>query len=59
MTPEAVRRLRERAGHSQSEAALALGVTIRTLSRWETGAAAPNEALLELYRQKHVAKGKR
>lgn len=37
MSPEAVKRLREKKGLTQAEVAQALKVTIRTVSRWETG----------------------
>ena len=52
---EAVRRLRLSLECSQEEFAKIMGVTVATLSRWETGKAAPrgrNESLFAFLRQR-------
>lgn len=49
ITPEAVRVMLHRCGLSQTEAAALLGVEVRTVNRWGTGAAMPSG---ELYRPK-------
>lgn len=42
MSPEAVKNLRLATGQSQEGWARTLGVTARTVSRWETGAVTPS-----------------
>jgi len=41
--------MRAARGHSAREAALAVGVHIRTWQRWELGECAPDAARLQLY----------
>ena len=40
-TPENVKKLRLKAGLTQTELALAIGVTQKEISRWETGSRTP------------------
>lgn len=37
ITAEAFKRLRLKAGHTQKEAAVRVGVSVRQLQRWESG----------------------
>ncbi len=43
-TDEAIRRARERAGHSQASLAAELGCTQQSISKWEAGTAKPSAA---------------
>jgi putative transcriptional regulator len=42
MAPEEIKALRERLGFTQEELAQKLGVSVRTVSRWETGDKSPS-----------------
>lgn len=48
-TTRQIRAMRASRGHSAREAALAVGVHIRTWQRWELGECAPDAARLQLY----------
>lgn len=50
MTPDEIRRLRERIGLSQRVFAMALNVSIKTVQAWEAGARVPDGGNLKLLR---------
>lgn len=49
-TPEEIQRARDRARHSQAQAAAVVCVARRTWQDWERGIARMNPALLEYYK---------
>ena len=50
LTPEAILEIRKKAGLSQVKFAAALGVSVKKVSAWEQGKAAPDEAEMEKIR---------
>ena len=42
MTPDTIRTIRAELGYSQAELARRMGVTVTTVSRWETGLRRPD-----------------
>src|ERR1035437_10840872 len=53
-TSEELRRLRMQAGLSQAQLASKVGYGLKTIKRWELGAQAPRQAVIEYLRASHA-----